>query len=60
MAPENMQMERDGNTLKITIDLTKEIGPSASGKTTLLASPGWNIDVPNAEGVKVGLNVYKR
>ncbi|NMC04515.1 MAG: hypothetical protein GYA24_04845 [Candidatus Lokiarchaeota archaeon] len=60
MAAKNMQMTCDGKVLQITIDLTKEIGPSASGKTTLLASSGGNIEVPNAEGVKVGLNVYKK
>jgi hypothetical protein len=48
-----------GNILTIKIDLTKEFGPSASGKTTIIASTEGNITVPEREE-KVGLNVYRK
>ena len=41
------------------MDLTKEFGPSASGKTTIIASTEGNITVPEREE-KVGLNVYRK
>jgi ABC-type lipoprotein export system ATPase subunit len=56
---QNIEMKVEGNKLVLTIDLTKEIGPSSSGKTTLLASSEGNANVPGHEGVKFGLNVYR-
>ena len=51
-------VDNDG-ILTIKIDTNKEIGPSASGKTTLIASSGGNasIDVGNGRAVKIGLNL---
>ena len=54
----------DNGILTIKIDTNNELGPSASGKTTLIASSGGNasIDVGNEEIgerlVKLGLNLY--
>lgn len=48
-----------GNILTIKVDLTKEFGPSASGKTIIIASTEGNITIPEREE-KVGLNVYRR
>src|SRR5262245_54144914 len=45
----------DGKKLILTVDLTEEIGPSSSGKNTLIASTEGNANVPGVEGVKVGL-----
>ena len=46
--------------LTIKIDTTKEIGPSASGKTTLIASSGGNakLDVGLDVDCYLGLNLY--
>jgi len=55
----NVDMRVDGNILTITVDLSKEFGPSASGKTTIIASTEGNIAVPDREE-KVGLNVYRK
>ena len=55
----NVQMAVAGNILTITVDLTKEFGPSASGKTIIIASTEGNIAVPEREE-KIGLNVYRR
>ncbi len=55
----NVQMTVAGNILTITVDLTKEFGPSASGKTIIVASTEGNIAVPERDE-KIGLNVYRR
>ena len=55
----NVEMTVSGNFLTIKVDLTKEFGPSASGKTIIIASTEGNITVPEREE-KVGLNVYRK
>jgi hypothetical protein len=55
----NVEMTVAGNILTIKVDLSKEFGPSASGKTTIVASTEGNITIPDREE-KVGLNVYRK
>ena len=55
----NVQMTVTGNILTITVDLTKEFGPSSSGKTVIIASTEGNITVPERDE-KIGLNVYRK
>ena len=55
----NVEMKIEGTILTIKVDLSKEFGPSASGKTTIVASTEGNVTVPDREE-KVGLNVYKK
>ncbi|HEX4993470.1 MAG TPA: hypothetical protein VFX87_00815 [Methylomirabilota bacterium] len=55
----NVEMTVAGNILTIKVDLTKEFGPSASGKTIIIASTEGNITIPEREE-KVGLNVYRK
>jgi hypothetical protein len=55
----NVQMNVEGNTLTIKVDLSKEFGPSASGKTIIVASTEGNVAVSDREE-KVGLNVYRK
>ena len=49
----------DAGILTIKIDTSKDIGPSASGKTTLIASSSGNakINIGDRE-VFLGLNLY--
>jgi hypothetical protein len=56
----NVEMKVEENILTIKVDLTKEFGPSASGKTIIIASTEGNISIPDHEDRKVGLNVYKK
>ena len=56
----NVEMSLEGNILTIKVDLTKEFGPSASGKTIIIASTEGNGPIPGREDVKVGLNVYHK
>lgn len=56
----NVEMSLDGNILTIKVDVTKEFGPSSSGKTIIIASTEGNVGVPERQEVKIGLNVYKK
>ncbi len=56
----NVDMKLEGNILTIKVDLTKEFGPSSSGKTIIIASTEGNQSVEGKEDVKVGLNVYRK
>jgi hypothetical protein len=48
-----------GDILTIKVDLTKEFGPSSSGKTIIIASTEGNVSIPDRDE-KVGLNVYHK
>ena len=56
----NVDMALDGTILTIKVDLSKEFGPSASGKTIIIATTEGNVSVPGAEEKKIGLNVYTK
>jgi hypothetical protein len=43
----NVQMTVDGSILTIQVDLSKEFGPSSSGKTIIVASTEGNVAVPD-------------
>jgi hypothetical protein len=55
----NVQMSVEGNILTIKVDLSKEFGPSSSGKTIIVASTEGSVTVPERQE-KIGLNVYKK
>ena len=55
----NIEMAVNGNILTITVDLSKEFGPSSTGKTIIVASTEGNVSVPDRQE-KVGLNVYRK
>ena len=55
----NVELKVDGTTLTITVDLSKEFGPSSSGKTTIIATTEGNVSIPGREE-KIGLNIYKK
>jgi len=57
---QNVNFSVKGNTLTITVDLTKRLGPSKSGKTVGIASTQGNVAVPDGKGAVVGLNVYTK
>jgi len=55
----NITTSVEGTTLTIKVDLSKDFGPSKSGKTVIVASTEGNISVPGHEDTKLGLNIYK-
>jgi len=56
----NMDMVLKGNILTIIVDLSKDFGPSTSGKSIIIASSEGNQSIPEREEVKIGLNIYKK
>ena len=54
----NAEMTVEGETLIIKVDLSKDFGPSKSGKTIMIASTEGNVSVPKRDE-KIGLNVYR-
>ena len=56
----NCEMKLNGNILTITVDISKEFGKSASGKSITISSTEGNVSVQENEDIKVGLNVYRK
>lgn len=55
----NVEMSIEGSVLTIKVDLSKEFGPSSTGKTVIIASTEGNVTIPNRQE-KIGLNVYRK
>ena len=55
----NVEMTVAGNQLTIKVDLSKEFGPSASGKSIIVATTEGNVSVLDRDE-KIGLNVYRK
>lgn len=56
----NVEMDVKENILTIKVDLTKEFGPSSSGKNIIIASTEGNVSIPGNDDKKIGLNIYHR
>jgi hypothetical protein len=56
----SLTVSEDGKKLTIEIDLTRDLGPSASGKTRLVASTQGNAEVPGQPTMRLGLNLYRK
>ncbi len=56
----NVNLTLEGNILTIKVDISKEFGPSTSGKTIIIASTEGNKAVPGKEDINIGLNIYKK
>jgi len=54
----NIEMQVAGNVLTIKVDLSKNLGPSKSGKTTIIATTAGNISIPGTDA-KAGINIYR-
>ena len=55
----NVELTVEDTMLTIKVDLSKDFGPSSSGKTTIIASTEGNVSIPEREE-KIGLNIYKK
>jgi hypothetical protein len=57
----NIAIETKGDKLVITIDATVDLGPSASGKTRLVASTQGNKKiVVDGREIHLGINAYTK
>jgi hypothetical protein len=56
----NVEIETKGDILTIKVDLSKDFGRSASGKTIIIASTEGNKEIKGGNGAIIGLNIYKK
>ncbi|MGI5927008.1 MAG: hypothetical protein ACOX8A_07495 [Thermacetogeniaceae bacterium] len=49
-----------GDTLHLEIDLARDLGPSKSGKTMMIATTSGNKEIPGTDGAIIGLNIYRK
>lgn len=54
----NIDIEVEGDTLLIRVNLKETHGVTTSGKSIKIASSDGNVSVPGHEDIKLGLNVY--
>lgn len=56
---ENISMTLDGDILTLKVNMSQELGLSASKKNVVIASTRGNAKIPGTEA-SFGLNVYKK
>jgi len=49
---QNIKVKVEKNTMTLTVDLTQRLGPSSSGKTTIIASTEGNAKIEGHEGLQ--------
>jgi hypothetical protein len=54
------KMNLEGDIITIKVDVSKEFGPSASGKTIIIATTEGNVSISGSEEKKIGLNIYMK
>jgi hypothetical protein len=54
----NVVVRVEGNKLTIEVDLSREYGPSSTGKTIIVATTAGSIKV--TDKISLGLNVFKK
>jgi len=54
----NTKIDKKGDILTITVDLSKNSGPSKSGKSIVIASTLGNTLIDPEKKIYLGLNVY--
>ena len=55
----NMELKRKDDQLTITVDLSQDHGPSASGKTIRLATSNGNQKIEGTDAI-IGLTMYRK
>lgn len=55
---QNVKIEKSGNILKIEVDLSKNSGPSKTGKSIVIASTQGNTLIDQDKKIYLGLNCY--
>lgn len=56
----NIKTTVKGNKLTIEVDLGKNLGLSGSKKSIIIASSEGNQTIEGTDGVKIGLNIYRK
>lgn len=55
----NAKLTVDGDKLTIEVDLSKDHGPSKSGKTIIIATSSGNKPIDGTDAI-IGLNIYTK
>ncbi|MCK6439000.1 MAG: hypothetical protein L6Q71_02220 [Planctomycetes bacterium] len=55
----NVKFRLKGDVLTITVDLSRDFGPSSTGKSIIIASTEGNQTLPDRVE-KIGLNIYRK
>ena len=56
----NVDAKVVSNKLVLTVDLSKDFGPSHSGKTTVIGTTEGFVKIEGKEGYAFGLNVVRK
>ncbi len=56
----NIKGTLEGDILTLKIDTSKDLGPSKSGKTIIIATTSGNQPIKGKEAVILGLNCYTK
>jgi hypothetical protein len=56
----NIEMTLVGNILTLKVDISKDFGPSSSGKTIIVASTEGNQQIVEGSNIRIGLNIFKK
>jgi hypothetical protein len=56
---QNAKFTVNGSKLVIEVDLSADLGPSATGKSRMVASTHGNVVIPGTD-VTIGVNAYRR
>lgn len=56
----NVKAEVKGDILTITVDLSKNQGRSASGKSDIIATTSGNVAIDGTNGAVLGFNLYRK
>ncbi len=57
---QNIDVAVNGDIMTVRIDLSRRLGKSASGKTTIIATTGGNQKVAGSPDIQYGINVYTK
>ena len=56
---QNVTLQREGSVLTVKVDVSKNLGPSMSGKTIMVATTRGFIPVPGRPKTFIGVNVFR-
>ena len=55
----NVEIRIEGQKLILTVDVSKNYGPSKTGKSTIIATSEGNVKVDNTD-LYIGFNLYRK
>ncbi len=56
----NVKMEVEGNILRIEVDLSKDYGPSSTGKTLIISSTAGPKRIPGDKPISLNMTIFRK